>query len=101
MADPFDDLLATFFLVILFGLLGLGLWFMAAPGSKAPVRSKPVARKKPLPARATRASRPAGGALPLRRRVISLHSITPGQSPYEYNIGDNQGTRGSALVRAA
>jgi hypothetical protein len=35
------------------------------------------------------------------RRIISLHSTTPGQSPFEYNIGDNQGTRGSALVRAA
>lgn len=35
------------------------------------------------------------------RRVIRLHSVTPGQSEHEYNVGDRFGTRGSALSRVA
>ena len=36
-----------------------------------------------------------------QRRAIPLYSVTPGQSRYEYNVGDAVGTRGTTLVRAA
>jgi hypothetical protein len=29
-----------------------------------------------------------------RRRLIVLYDVTPGQTPYEYNLGDSAGTRG-------
>ena len=31
-----------------------------------------------------------------RRRLIVLYDVTPGQTPYEYNVGDSAGTRGAA-----
>ncbi len=31
-----------------------------------------------------------------RRRLIVLYDVTPGQTPYEYNVGDSAGTRGAS-----
>jgi len=88
-------------LLVVLSFLALGLLLLLLAGgamlAKASRRRKPVASAKPRPVRSAGATR----RLPVRRRVISLHATTPGQSPHEYNIGDNQGTRGSALVRAA
>ena len=101
MADLTDDAFIVMSLLALC-LLFLGVWHAVATFSKARRQRKSMAGAKPLPVRpsATVGSRrPA--RLPVRRRVISLHSSTPGQARHEYNIGDNQGTRGSALVRAA
>ena len=97
MAAPTDEAFVVMSLLAL-GLLLLGVLFVVATfSSKAPRQRKSVPAPWPLPVRPSLTPR----RLPVRRRVISLHSTTPGQSPYEYNIGDNHGTRGSALVRAA
>jgi hypothetical protein len=102
MADSSDDLLTALFVfaLILLLLLVIAVWRAASPRSKPAVRSQVVAGRASRAPHAAVAGNAAGRS-PARRRVISLHSTTPGQSPHEYNIGDNQGTRGSALVRAA
>jgi len=57
-------------------------------------------RSMPAPASARRRSEaPVSRRIP--RRVIRLHAVTPGQSRYEYNVGDDSGTRGTALARLA
>ncbi|HEY3253773.1 MAG TPA: hypothetical protein VGJ91_07490 [Polyangiaceae bacterium] len=96
-SDFSDDLVAVLFLAALaLGVsLVLALRVGAARDSQPPSRGKAVARERSL------AKRERRGVPQSRRRVISLYSTTPGQSPHEYNIGDTRGTRGSALVRAA
>ena len=96
MADPSTDLLVTLFVIALVALLGVALWAWTAFQSNANRHSKAPARTTSVPPRSAtgKSERP-------RRRVIRLYSITPGQSPYEYNIGDDNGTRASALVRVA
>ena len=87
-------------LLILFSLclaLAGGTWLWLLIPAKTSLPQPPVADQAPLPAEGT----PVIDGVPAVRRVIRLHSTTPGQSPHEYNIGDNQGRRGSALVRAA
>ena len=102
MADSSTDLPVLLFVMALFALLGVALWAWFAFQSNADLRSKFAGRASVPPSSAPPSSASnAGKAGTRRRRVIRLHSITPGQSPYEYNIGDIHGTRGSALVRAA
>ena len=88
-------------LLILFSLclaMAGATWLWLSIPAKASLPQPPVADPSaPLPAEGT----PVIDGIPAVRRVIRLHSTTPGQSPHEYNIGDNQGRRGSALVRAA
>ncbi len=99
-----DDLPATLLVLAICLVLGIALWFGTALLSEASAPSKRLASSKPL-ARGTppsiRTARVSGGAPATIHRVIRLHSITTGQSPSEYNVGDHQGTRASALVRAA
>jgi len=118
--DNSDDLATALFVFVLllapFVLLTVALWNKRAPRSHAPSQSQQTAGGNHAPIRATNAAEAsyvantihaagtpsvAHAAPALLRRVITLHSTTPGQSPFEYNIGDNQGTRGSAQVRAA
>jgi hypothetical protein len=109
--DNSDDLATTIFVFLLvltpFVLLTVALWSKRFTHSKAPVRTAPFGTRqanqpsggKRAPIRAPQATGVARIVPAPPSRVISLHSTTPGQSPFEYNIGDNQGTRGS--VRAA
>ncbi len=60
-----------------------------APSSRRAVAAPVAARKR------------SGSRSRIPRRVIRLHEVTPGQSRHEYNVGDEWGTRGTALVRAA
>jgi len=86
------------------GALWLLLTFLGR-GTKAPQSSRssrppamPTARR-PRPV-----SKPNGTTVtqePAPPRVIRLHAVTPGQSQHEYNVGDQQGTRGSALAHVA
>ena len=36
----------------------------------------------------------SGARESLTPSVITLHAVTPGQAPYEYNVGDERGSRG-------
>jgi hypothetical protein len=67
------------------------------PKQSAPPASKRAGPRAPIQVGA--ASTSSNGAPRSRRRVIRLHAVTPGQTPYEYNVGD--GRTGSALSRAA
>lgn len=104
--DLFD---ATSVAVLSIGLLLVGViavlvgrpWRKTslAPGSvRKPKQSPPPASRR---AAARVHSTPVEVDAPAhsQRRVIRLHAITPGQTPYEYNVGD--GTTGSAPSRAA
>ena len=82
----------------------------AAPvSSRAPASQRgapPVSSRAPASQRAEgplsqRAPVSEASALRVRRRVILLHAVTPGQTPHEYNVGDDAGTRGAALARVA
>ena len=102
--DSGDDLLAMIFLLSL-AVVGVAVWLITSVPAKVLLRGMPVAPAS-RPGTGTGAAGKAAIVVSRRtparrRRVILLHSITPGQSPHEYNVGDNQGTRGSALVRAA
>ncbi|HKO54158.1 MAG TPA: hypothetical protein VJV79_40900 [Polyangiaceae bacterium] len=118
-----DDLLAPLLILSVVLVLGVALWvFMfGAPKSSAAVASTavPCASNSAASQSAPRHASPAASqsapqhtpqpsrvavvpsVVPTLRRVIRLHSTTPGQSPHEYNVGDTLGRRGSALVRAA
>lgn len=79
-----------------------------APASRRhPPQSVPASQRRPIPSppssrrrteesapssRGDASTPPASGS-----RVISLHAVTPGQEPNEYNVGDTEGTRGAAL----
>jgi hypothetical protein len=78
-----------------------------SPASRMRVpRSPRTNTAKPQPSVAAPASSvavPASSIAPSVRarrvpRVIVLYDVTPGQRPFEYNIGDAAGTRGSALA---
>jgi len=87
-----------------------------APQSRAPQSRAPQSRQAPDSTRAPQSSRapdstrapqsspapqssiPESAPRSIPRRVIRLYEVTPGQSRYEYNIGDESGTRGCALV---
>ncbi len=74
-------------------LIGGVLWLIGKVMQSDP--EPPASRRvTPVPA-----SAPLSRRIP--RRVILLHAVTPGQSRHEYNVGDQWGTRGTALVRAA
>ena len=108
-ADPLDTLwLLLSFACLIFG----GLWLLVKlvpAGAKAPQSTRssqvpaPAAAGRPRSRRSQPAvAPPAPRALrPIPRRVIRLHAVTPGQSQHEYNVGDQFGTRGSALARVA
>jgi len=100
--DASSDTLTTLFILLLFLPLAVSYWWTLVSRRsnhvKAAARHKPGARGTPPPPPAV--SIPRGAPAPWRP-VIRLHSTTPGQSPNEYNVGDEQGTRGSTLVRAA
>ena len=69
------------------------------PKQSAPPASKRAQPRSPIQVAATSTSASSSAAPRSQRRVIRLHAVTPGQTPYEYNVGD--GTTGSALSRAA
>jgi hypothetical protein len=72
----------------------------AAPQSTRTFRSERVSESAPGSAGvAPGADAPQSEARRSSPRVISLYAVTPGQEPYEYNIGD--GSTGFALARAA
>ena len=97
-AEELDlSLLVT--LIALLLCLGACAWLARALWPERLVR-----RKRPLPRRSAPVQpgeTPAPASVRRRRRVILLYAVTPGQARHEYNIGDSQGSRGSALVRAA
>jgi hypothetical protein len=97
-AELSDDTLPILFMLILLPLLAVSYWSFFSYHSKASRLSTPGAHRRSSPPHAP--SIPPSVPAP-SRRVIRLHSTTPGQAANEYNIGDNAGTRGSALERAA
>ena len=98
--DLLDSPLASGFCFLL-ALLGLG----ALLAQWLKTRGAPSSRRKRAPrmtpTESPRASQSVAARVgtPVRRSVITLHAVTPGQRPHEYNVGD--GTRGSALARVA
>jgi hypothetical protein len=108
--DNSDDLATTLFVFALlltpFVLLTVALWHTRFARFQAPWSLKQAKGGKQSRLHSSGAARAThvASAVPaeaLPRRIIPLYSTTPGQSPFEYNVGDNQGTRGSAIVRAA
>jgi hypothetical protein len=95
---PSDDATVVCLLVLAFLQIAVvaAIWLGASPKGKA-VRGSFETRVTVPPTPPDIRARIQAA----RRRVIRLPSTTPGQSPFEYNVGDNQGTRASALVRAA
>jgi len=111
-ADSLDMFwLLLSFACVIFG----GLWLLVKfvpVSAKAPqsARSSQAPAQTPARAPATPRSRRTTPPVeqskpralrPIPRRVIRLHAVTPGQSQHEYNVGDQDGTRGSALARVA
>ena len=76
---------------------------VAAPPSSRRSEPPPSSRRSepPPPASTRRPTAAPASVRPIPRRVIRLHAVTPGQECHEYNVGDNHGTRGSALIRVA
>lgn len=108
-ADVLDTILLCLSVVcVIFGALWLLVRFFPI-GDKLPQstgKSKaPATARRVVPR--SRHTEPSAETLapralrPIPRRVIRLHAVTPGQSRYEYNVGDPMGTRGSALARVA
>jgi len=108
-ADALDLFWALFSVAC--AILG-GLWLLVkyVPAGAKPPQSAGASRASTMPRASTpRASRAATAVAPptprslrpIPRRVIRLHAVTPGQSEHEYNVGDQWGTRGSALARVA
>ena len=83
----------------LFFVLLKRLWRREGAPSRPPARKRvePIKPKFRTASGSSNAKR--ARPLPVRRRVIRLHEVTPGQAPYEYNVGD--GTTGFCLLRAA
>jgi hypothetical protein len=102
--DNSDDLATALFIVVLLltplVLLTIALWNKRFPRTSAVGQRAESRKRAPLYTSQAASPSPAPAVI-LARRVISLYSTTPGQSPFEYNIGDTQGTRGSALARLA
>ncbi len=97
VADPgdFSDE-AMFGAIIFLSLVAVVAAVTFLVKAMAPVAAS-RAPKAPTAARvpATRVSRSTEPAPPpTRRRLIVLYDVTPGQTPYEYNLGDSAGTRG-------
>jgi hypothetical protein len=67
----------------------------SARSSRVPAKPRASRRQSTVEPTTPRALRP------IPRRVIRLYAVTPGQSQHEYNVGDQFGTRGSALARVA
>jgi hypothetical protein len=88
--DVFDP---SFVLVLcLLFLVAALTWLGVSLHSQVSQQSKFASAGNRTP---TRAAAQARAVPSLGRRIIRLYSTTPGQSRYEYNIGDNQGTRGT------
>jgi hypothetical protein len=93
--EPADDLLDSSLLLVvvvcLLAMVGCWVWLGAPLDSKASRGRERVTRKQ-APMRVAVVA-PAQALSP---RVIPLYSSTPGQSRYQYNIGDSRGTRGTS-----
>ena len=89
-----EDLLDPSLVVVLclLFLVGILAWLGVSLHSQVSQQSKRAASGNRTPTRAAVLDRAVPG---IRRRIIRLYSTTPGQSRHEYNIGDNQGTRGT------
>jgi hypothetical protein len=105
-ADSFD----IFWLVLSFACVTFGaLWLLVKFVPSGAISPQSTRRSQaPAPGARPRRTQPAAvqprsprTLRPLPRRVIRLYDVTPGQSQHEYNVGDQLGTRGSALARAA